>query len=210
MFPFYIRFMGHCCINTLYYLKIKKKRGNLNTRLAKLDASDSPFSALILAYAGLHRLQWDSRISSILAFDHCLYAVGQGALAIECCSTDTRTLQLVQALDHLDTRLCCTAERTLMKALEGGCSVPIGVCTERINLEKAEEAGNETRRLRLVGSVTSLDGKQCVVEEDVLDVMQDVQKAEDLGKRVAVKLLKNGANEILEEIRRNKQFALIP
>lgn len=95
---------------------------------------------------GVHRLGWDDRVSQLLDSDEMMYAVGQGALGIECRADDIATQELCAALDHLDTRLKCTAERSFMRELEGGCSVPLGVYTELLS-----EDGVDNVKLKLIG-----------------------------------------------------------
>ncbi|RKO89239.1 porphobilinogen deaminase, dipyromethane cofactor binding domain-containing protein [Blyttiomyces helicus] len=175
-------------------LRFEDVRGNLNTRLKKLDAPDSPYACLLLAFAGVHRLGWDSRISQILPPTTMLHAVGQGALGIECRSDDDRILSFLSTLDDRATRLRCTAERGFMRALEGGCSVPLGVWSEL-----------ENGALKLVGSVTSLDGKveardEAFVTIEGRDRETDVGVAEALGHELAAVLVGKGAKVILDEI----------
>jgi hydroxymethylbilane synthase len=122
-------------------LRCANVRGNVGTRLAKLDAPDSPYAALVLAAAGLRRLQLGHRIAQLLdARDGALlHAVGQGALAVEVRAGDARVRELVRPLVHVPTMLACLAERSLMRTLEGGCSVPIGVETEWADDGRREE-----------------------------------------------------------------------
>ncbi|MED6292345.1 hypothetical protein CHARACLAT_032869, partial [Characodon lateralis] len=105
------------------------QRGNLNTRLKKLDEKDD-FAAIILAAAGLKRMGWENRISMILEPEDCMYAVGQGALAVEVRARDVDILEMVSVLHDPDTVLRCIAERAFLKQLEGGCSVPVAVHTK--------------------------------------------------------------------------------
>jgi len=130
-------------------LVFKDVRGNLNTRLRKLDDAEGPYSALILAVAGVVRMGWSERISEHLGGDVCLHAVGQGALAVECRDTDRDTLDLLSNLHHRLTVLATIAERSFMKTLEGGCSVPVAVETKVLD-----------NSVSLVGGVWSIDGKQ--------------------------------------------------
>jgi len=130
-------------------LKFQDVRGNLNTRLRKLDDPQGPYSALILAVAGVVRMGWSSRISQHLGPDLCLHAVGQGALAVECRDDDRETLDLLSHLHHRDTVLATIAERSFMKTLEGGCSVPVAVNTKVLD-----------NGLELLGGVWSIDGKE--------------------------------------------------
>ncbi|KAL2917514.1 porphobilinogen deaminase [Polyrhizophydium stewartii] len=182
-------------------------RGNLNTRLRKLDDPESKYDALILAYAGVHRLGWTDRISEVISSDIVLYAVGQGALAIECRADDADTLDILRPLSHPETLVMCTAERSFMRALEGGCSVPLGVST-RIS----SAAGADT--LHLVGCVTRLDGSEQIREGasmplagfDASDAEASLERrvasADSLGKSLARVLLDKGARSILDEIRK--------
>lgn len=125
-------------------------RGNLNTRLAKLDADNSQFAGIILAQAGLERMGWQSRINQVLEPDEILYAVGQGALAVECRSNDEFILEMLSRLCHLDTQCRILAERSFLKTLGGGCSAPVAVSTE---IDKKSSA------LKIKGAVWSLEGK---------------------------------------------------
>ncbi|KAJ2394280.1 hypothetical protein GGI23_004749, partial [Coemansia sp. RSA 2559] len=132
-------------------LRFMDIRGNLNTRMAKLDADDSPYAALVLAAAGMKRLGEQDRITHML--DSVLYAVGQGALGIEARAGDAGVKQRVaQCLSHRATRLACLAERQLMRDLEGGCSVPIGVRSQ----------WTDSERLVLQAIVAAPDGSEAV------------------------------------------------
>ncbi|KAI8825835.1 porphobilinogen deaminase, dipyromethane cofactor binding domain-containing protein [Fimicolochytrium jonesii] len=178
-------------------------RGNLNTRLSKLDAPQGPYTALLLAYAGLHRLGWNDRISYVLPPDTMLHAVGQGALGIECREDDVDTVRLLAPLDHWQTRVRCTAERSFMRYLEGGCSVPLGVWTE---LELDEEG--VPKLIRLKGSVSKVDGSIEIREEAEAGLtgerVADLEAAEELGKRVGDMVVAKGARDILEDIKRRR------
>ncbi|QEQ00938.1 hydroxymethylbilane synthase [Thermosynechococcus sp. QKsg1] len=165
------------------HLTFKDVRGNLNTRLAKLDAGE--YDALILAVAGLRRLGFGDRISQVLPATVSLYAVGQGALGIECRADDADILALVKTLEHPETAARCLAERAFLRQLEGGCQVPIGVHTVI-----------ENGQLTLTGLVASLDGQRLVKDS----LTGDAATAEELGTRLALKLREQGASEILEEI----------
>ncbi|KAJ1730120.1 hypothetical protein LPJ61_003187 [Coemansia biformis] len=180
------------------HLQFGDIRGNIDTRLAKLDAEDSPFDALVLAAAGLRRLGLGARIAYTL--DEVLYAVGQGSLGIEIRAGDSKTAALVQCLDHRQSRLECLAERELMRVLEGGCSVPIGVLSRW-------SAGSLTLR----AIVASPDGVRAVEAEAAtpLSPNDDGGSCEDadacaraLGARVAASMRKRGVDEILGAIRR--------
>ncbi|KAJ1958588.1 porphobilinogen deaminase [Dispira parvispora] len=180
------------------HLQFADVRGNLNTRLQKLDQADGPFSALILAVAGLRRLDLNHRITEILPESTILHAVGQGALAVECRENDQDTLALLQSLNHHSTLARCVAERTLMRELEGGCSVPLGVCTEW------QGAGAE-QRLQLRALVATLDGGEVIEAEDSILLnptdANSTEKATSLGLSVAALMKSRGAKELLDSIR---------
>ncbi len=165
------------------HLAFKDVRGNLNTRMAKLDAGE--YDALILAVAGLQRLGMGARIHQILPKEVSLHAVGQGALGIECRADDPEVISLLKGIEHPQTRDRCLAERAFLRDLEGGCQVPIGVNTE-IN-------GND---LTLTGIVASVDGNKMVKDT----VVGTATHAEQLGTELAHRMRKQGAQEILEEI----------
>lgn len=165
------------------HLTFKDVRGNLNTRLAKLDAGE--YDALILAFAGLHRLGFGDRIHQVIPGEISLHAVGQGALGIECREGDEEILKVIKTLEHTPTAQRCYAERSFLRELEGGCQVPIGVDTQIAD-----------GVLTLKGLVASLDGKTLV--QDV--VSGAPEEAEQLGLTLANKLKDQGAKTILEEI----------
>ncbi|XP_011307138.1 porphobilinogen deaminase [Fopius arisanus] len=133
------------------HLKVESIRGNLNTRLKKLDDEGSPFAAIILAAAGLKRMGWDERISQVLEPDEALYAVGQGALGIECRESDWKILSLLEPLYDVDTTLNCVCERSFLKTLGGGCSAPVAVCSSL-----------KEKYLTITGAVWSLDGQTLI------------------------------------------------
>lgn len=169
------------------HLAFKDVRGNLNTRLAKLDAGG--YDALILAAAGLQRLDMPDRIHQLLPATISLHAVGQGALGIECRTDDQEVLGLLKSLEHLPTAQRCYAERAFLRDLEGGCQVPIGVNTEI-----------EGDRLTLKGIVASIDGQR-IVQGTVSGVITaDTESAENIGTQLATDLRGQGAQEILAEI----------
>ena len=165
------------------YLTFKDIRGNLNTRLAKLDAGE--FDAIILAVAGLQRLGMADRIHQVIPAEISLHAVGQGALGIECRADDTEVLSLIKVLEHTPTAQRCYAERAFLRELEGGCQVPIGVNTVI-----------EGEQLTLTGVVASLDGQRLVKDT----IAGNATDAEQLGTQLAHKLREQGAAEILAEI----------
>ncbi len=165
------------------HLTFKDVRGNVITRLEKLDSGQ--FDCLILAAAGLGRLGLGDRIHELIDPSISLHAVGQGALGIECRDGDAAVLEQIKVLEHRPTSLRCLAERAFLRTLEGGCQVPIGVNTRF-----------EGDELVLTGMVASLDGKQLIRDE--LRAPQD--QAEDLGNRLAELLRSQGAGEILAKI----------
>ncbi|RIB16552.1 porphobilinogen deaminase, dipyromethane cofactor binding domain-containing protein [Gigaspora rosea] len=169
-------------------------RGNLDTRLAKLDNPDGQYSAIILAVAGLVRLGLNHRISQILPSNIMLHAVGQGAIAVECRDDDKDTIELLSVLEDKDTRLRCTAERSLLRDLEGGCSVPIGVNTNFIE----EKEGK--RMLRLESLVAQLDGSK-IIRAEVTKYVDGIDEANELGKEVSKILIERGAISIIEELK---------
>ncbi|KAG0233447.1 porphobilinogen deaminase, dipyromethane cofactor binding domain-containing protein [Mortierella sp. GBAus27b] len=194
-------------------VQVKDVRGNVNTRLAKLDAPDSSYTCLLLAAAGLQRLNLHDRITTKLPPSTMLHAVGQGSIAVECRSDDKETLALVAPLDHLPTRLRCEAERSVMRVLEGGCSVPIGVWTEFVipdSTDSLESTASNVKTLRLKALVASLDGKDVAEAEAVADVNGRVDLAIELGNTVASQLLAKGADKILEKVLRDRHATLVP
>jgi hydroxymethylbilane synthase len=163
-------------------LEISDIRGNLNTRFRKFDESD--LDAMVLAYAGVERLGMSERISEIVPADILVPAVGQGSVAVEIRENDADVAAIVAKLDDAETRACVTAERALLKRLEGGCQVPIGA-----------HATFEDEVLTLDAVVGSLDGKR---------VFRETRSGSDpieLGLYVAQALLDQGADAVLSESR---------
>lgn len=173
-------------------LEIISLRGNVGTRLGKLDNGD--YDAIILATSGLMRLGLQARIRHELATDISLPAVGQGALAIECRSDDTEILELLKPLNHEPSRLCLLAERAMNRHLQGGCQVPIAGF--------AQIDGDN--QLWLQGRVGSVDGKILLKAEHhnalLNDTLESEQIAESMGIIVAENLLAQGADKILKDI----------
>ncbi|HEX8141932.1 MAG TPA: hydroxymethylbilane synthase [Pyrinomonadaceae bacterium] len=161
-------------------LGIKDLRGNVDTRLSKLDAGD--YDAVILAAAGLRRLGFAERISAPLAGAEMLCAVSQGALGIETRAGDAQTMRLLAPLDHAPTRLACTAERAMLRGLGGGCQLPI-----------AAYAVVSGERLRLEGLAAALSGD--IVIRDALEGA--ASDAARLGEALAARLLERGASSLL-------------
>ena len=182
------------------HLEVADVRGNIGTRLAKLDAEDGPFACIILAAAGLLRLGLQDRISQYLDSKNgaMLHAVGQGALGIEIRKDDKQVHDMLDTIGHKETTLASLAERNLLRKLEGGCSAPLGVETEWIQ----ESDGSQKLRMRSI--VVSVDGKQSA-EVEVDEVVDSPEAAEKFGVTVANALVEKGAGAILDEIQQNKQ-----
>lgn len=166
-------------------LEVVDLRGNLNTRLAKLD--EGAYDAIILAAAGVLRLGWDDRISAFLSPEIWLPAVGQGALAIVARANDDEMAALLTSFHHSATAACVEAERNFLRALEGGCQVPIGALA---TIESDD-------LLSLDGFVGSLDGTVVLREQR----QASLAEAAALGTDLAETLLARGAGVILQAIR---------
>jgi len=161
-------------------LEMAEIRGNVDTRLAKLDRGE--YDAIVLAKAGLQRLGLAGRITELLSTDICLPAAGQGAIGIEVRAGDESVLSAVAKLDHAETRVAVEAERTVLAALEGGCQVPIGVWA------------------RMEGSDLAIDA--CVLAADGSDSLRarragPPRDAQTLARQVAEELLARGAERLL-------------
>ena len=161
-------------------------RGNLGTRLRKLDAGE--YDALVLAAAGLRRLGREDRIAAAVPVDVCVPAPGQGIIAVEIREGDDRVQRAVQSIDDADAAVALSAERTVVTRLGGGCQMPIGVL--------AESSGAE---LTVRGVVVSPDGAR-IARASATGVRHD---AERLGISVADELLRGGAGDILADVQRN-------
>ncbi len=173
-----------CQLRALYpQLEVITLRGNVNTRLAKLDADE--FDAILLACAGLKRLGFAERIRATLAPELLLPAVGQGAICIECRSNDPAVQQLIAPLHHAPTATRVAAERALNARLEGGCQVPIAAF--------AELDGDMLHLRALVGEP---DGSRVLRGE----IAGEAERAERLGADLADELLKLGARAILDKV----------
>lgn len=143
------------------------------------------------------------RITADLAAPILFHAVSQGALAIEIRADDQEARELCKALTHQETQWKCLAERALLRELEGGCSVPVGVSTSLSQIDKS--AGKLTRAtLEITGCVTSLDGS-VHVQDTLSQEVESIQGAEELGKNLATKLMANGAKVILDDITRDRR-----
>ena len=169
------------------HLSFKDVRGNVITRLEKLDAGE--FDCLILAAAGLGRLNLADRIHELIDPAISLHAVGQGALGIECRQGDAAVLEQIKVLEHRPTARRCLAERAFLRELEGGCQVPIGV-------NSRYEGEGDGAELVLTGMVASLDGIRLIRDE----VRGPQNDPEAIGVALARALRAEGAGEILEEI----------
>ncbi len=167
---------------------IEEIRGNLNTRLKKLD--ESQWAGMILAKAGVVRLGWENRIGEVIEASVILPAVGQGALGIEIREGDERILKLISSLHHYATAQAAIAERALLRTLEGGCQVPIGT-HGRVDNE------GDSQTLLLNALVGSIDGSRVVQG----NIQGHPSKADALGRDLAETLLAGGANDILRAIR---------
>lgn len=164
-------------------LEIIDLRGNVGTRLSKLDGG--LYDAIILASAGLKRLGLADRIRHSLDPVVSLPAVGQGALGLECRENDHELLALIQPLQHQETSICVRAERAFNAYLEGGCQVPIAGYATLVN-----------GQLKIEGRVGSVDGKTLLKE--TLEGSAD--EAEQLGEQLAQRLLAQGAGELLKAL----------
>lgn len=164
-------------------LCIQMLRGNVDTRLRKLEAGE--FEGIILAAAGVQRLGWTDRVTEYLLPDVCLPAIGQGALALEGRASDTFVRDVAARLDHRPTRLAVTAERALLERLEGGCQVPI-----------AAHATISGETLKMTALVASVNGRRLIRDS----IQGLTQAAHRLGIELAERLLAQGGDEILRDI----------
>ena len=164
-------------------LNIEQLRGNLDTRLRKLD--EGLYDAIILAAAGVKRLGLHNRLTEILPFALSLPAIGQGAIGIECRKDDAFITTLIAPLNHEETSLCVKAERAFLKKLEGGCQVPIAAHARLVN-----------GRILMDGLVGSIAGDRIIKGYSE----GDAEHAESLGTRLAEDVLGRGAKEILDEV----------
>ncbi|KAH0492251.1 hypothetical protein TgHK011_007212 [Trichoderma gracile] len=179
------------------HLRFANLRGNVETRLAKVDDPKSEYTCMIMSAAGLERVGLKHRINQYLGSRDggILHAVGQGALGLEIRKGDDGVLGLLDRLADEKSTLACLAERALLYTLEGGCTVPIGVETEWV--------GDEGRVLRMRAIVVSLDGTRCV-EDSVDGEVRTKDEARAFGKELAERLVKAGADAILKEIVANR------
>jgi hydroxymethylbilane synthase len=164
-------------------LEILPLRGNVNTRLSKLDSGE--YEAIILAAAGLKRLGFDQRIRAALSPQQSLPAIGQGAIGIECRSDDERVHALLECLHHEQTAICVAAERAMNERLNGGCQVPI-----------AGYATLDGDRLSMSGLVGEPDGSRILREQ----ISGNAKDAVTIGAQIAESLLDQGADKILQRL----------
>ncbi len=162
-------------------IKVEVLRGNVDTRLRKLD--EGLYDAIVLAYAGVKRTGFEARVSEVL--NDFIPAVGQGSLAIEIRQGDQEVYNVVAFLDHKESRIRAECERAFLRELQGGCQVPIGAY-----------AWLEGEKLKLKAFISDLEGKRFLegAEEGY------PHQAEQIGKKLARRLLEEGGKEILEEI----------
>jgi hydroxymethylbilane synthase len=168
-------------------LDVRDLRGNVDTRLRKVESGE--YDAVVLAKAGLDRLGAAHRISEILGPEVCLPAVGQGAIGVECRADDAESNDVLDKLNHPETRAAIVAERTLLAALQGGCQVPLGAWAR---IERDE--------LVLEACVCSTDGQQYVRRR----LVGSPENPRDLGHRMARVLIESGAQNILQEVSRQR------
>ena len=162
---------------------MKDLRGNVDTRLGKLDKGE--FDAIVLAAAGVKRLGLSERITQYIPHPLLLPAVGQGAIGIECRTNDSVIQELIFPLNDVETFICISTERAFSRRLQGGCQLPI-----------AAHALIEGKEIKLKGLVARLDGSEIIQSEQ----KGDVGNIEHIGKLLAESLLKQGADVILEEL----------
>ena len=159
---------------------VKDVRGNVDTRLRKLD--EGQYDALILASAGLRRLELQDRINAAISPEEMVPAVGQGAIAIETRADDEFVIKTTGELNHHETRLCCVAERAFLRSLGGGCQFPI-----------AGHATIENEELKLVGLVAVPDGSKILRDQ----LSGPKENADEIGSSLAGRLIERGANSLL-------------
>ncbi len=168
-------------------LDLRELRGNVDTRLRKAESGE--YDAVVVAKAGLDRLGWSHRISETLSPDICMPAVGQGAIAVEARTADAEAAEVVGKLDDAETRNAVIAERALLAEMQGGCQVPLGGW-----------ARMERQEMVLEACVVSVDGMEYYRER----ASSAPDRAIELGKEVAQRLLEAGAGRILEQVGRQR------
>ena len=197
------------------------QRGNLQTRLRKLDDPTTTYTALILASAGLIRLGQRDRITASVTSPVLFHAVGQGAIGIEIRENDQRTGDIVGALEDWKTGWTTRCERSMLRVLEGGCSVPVACESKLVDLatplntcpettRKSNGTGRHfisihdphSARMTLTGNITSLSGATSVTRVQTA-ILNSIADAEALGAAVAYELIAGGGRAILEELGRH-------
>ena len=168
-------------------LDIRELRGNVDTRLRKVESGE--YDAIVLSKAGLDRLGWSAKITEPISTEISLPAVGQGAIAIESRVKDQETADVLGRLDDAETRTAIIAERALLSKLQGGCQVPVGAWAR---YERAE--------LVMDAVVCSVDGKRYVRQK----AAAPSEQASQLGDHLAQVLIDSGAREILDEVNRSR------
>lgn len=173
-------------------LQIESIRGNIDSRLRKLEEGE--FQAILLAAAGLSRMGWEETITSYIPIELCLPAVGQGALGIECREDDAELRQLLALYNDEETAYTVAAERKFLSVLNGGCQVPIGAHAI-LKPSSANDSNTESKVIQLTGMVGTPDG-DLILKETMLGT-----DPEELGEAVANKLISQGAEKILSQVR---------
>lgn len=185
-----------CQIRSHYpHLKLENLRGNVNTRLSRLD--DGQYAAIILAVAGLKRLQFENRIAEVIAPSICLPAVGQGVIGVECRIDDSKVNQLIAPLNDSDATIQVQAERAANQRLGGGCHVPVAVFAELQQPDLRDKA--LPRQLKLRALVGEIDGSR-ILRSEITAPESNPMK---LGFAVADDLLNQGATDILASVYAN-------
>ena len=162
-------------------------RGNLDTRIKKLKSGE--YDAIVLAAAGLRRLEQEKEITEYLDETIMLPAVGQGALCIETRKNDAKIAPIMEKLDHHDTRICVTGERAFLKQIEGSCHIPVACFGKIVDNEEVV----------LTAVVASEDGKDLIKEQ----IVSPMDKVESLGQTLADQVLEKGGKKILERLNSN-------
>jgi hydroxymethylbilane synthase len=169
------------------HVETVEMRGNLQTRIAKMDAGDC--DALMLAYAGVKRMEYDDMIVKVFSTEEFIPPVGQGCIAIESATNldNDKRVKVRSCLNNADSESCLLAERAFLRVMEGGCSIPaFGLAT--IDGDK----------ISLSGGLASLDGNTVLVKTET----GSRKEAEEIGKRLGIYILENGGKEILADIKR--------
>ncbi|KZV74745.1 porphobilinogen deaminase [Peniophora sp. CONT] len=182
-------------------LQFQDIRGNLTTRMRKLDDPEGPYAAIILAKAGMVRQGLGDRLTADLPAPTLYYAVGQGALCIEIREGDKEVAALCEAITHWPTQWECLAERACLHELEGGCSVPVGVNT-KLTVENDTAEGRRAK-IEITGTITSLDGQRHV-QQHLVETLESIEQAQSVGVRLARALTESGGAAILDDIKEDR------